>query len=479
VSEADQIAEHYSEYEGYKLADYRSVALPYYVIYANAVVVERRPLPPTTEYLFRAIQHGLDRSPDLSGFLGVSSRYLNRLIGKLVDERYLMQFQDESLRLGPRAEEVLSTLFEEAPGEQEISFLWDLLQKRPAGYVETLIRFSEVDRDGDVPIRAFPMRAPTVDEIPIHFVQQALALRGRNRGPQSAEVIRLREITKRLLRYQPALALIFVAEKSRDLRVKFAIDGRIDDDLSMAFAQQGGIERMGIAGEFSSKTGLFSLQKRVKDVAGAQGAKNGYGALLTRRSVLRWNIRGIEARIREEASVDLERTLAERLGELEAIELKLRQLPIRDLYPFEMMQIVKDALTRGKRRVLITTTLPSSRKLSTNVIDLICSAAKRNVRVSIYISGKPLNESAKIDNRNTALSELNKLATETKNVEVNFLDEGKRNFFEVVCDEEMLAVANDPPFGDRDREKPFRPFHGILLSKSDDVVSYVRSHIDV
>jgi hypothetical protein len=99
--------------------------------------------------------------------------------------------------------------------------------------------------------------------------------------------------------------------------------------------------------------------------------------------------------------------------------------------------------------------------------------------VSIYISGKPLNESAKIDNRNTALSELNKLATETKNVEVNFLDEGKRNFFEVVCDEEMLAVANDPPFGDRDREKPFRPFHGILLSKSDDVVSYVRSHIDV
>jgi hypothetical protein len=116
--------------------------------------------------------------------------------------------------------------------------------------------------------------------------------------------------------------------------------------------------------------------------------------------------------------------------------------------------------------------------MSKGILDLIRSAARKSVRVLIYISGKPPSESATTSARNTALSELNKIAAETKNVQVSFLDEARRNFFEVVCDEEMLAVANDPPFGDRDREKPFRPFHGVLLSQSNDVTSYVSSHID-
>jgi len=281
-----------------------------------------------------------------------------------------------------------------------------------------------------------------------------------------------------MLRYQPAVALVYVSEKGKDLRVKFAIDGRIDDEISRAFAQQGGVERMGIAGEFSTKAGLFSLQKRIKDLSGPQRDNDGYGALLTRRSILRWNIRGIETRLKEGASPELDRALAEKLDELDAINKKLGLLPIRDLYPFEMSQLVRDALTRGKQRVIFTTTLPSPRKMGKDVLDLLRNAAKRGVHVSIFISGKPASETSSGKARNTVSSELDKIAADFANARISFLEELKRNVFEVVCDDELLAVTNDPPFGDREREKSFRPFYGVLLSQRDDVVSYVNSHLN-
>src|SRR5262245_34287247 len=113
--DADRIAEQHQTLEGYTLADYRAVAIPYYVVYVDAVILERQPLAAVTEFLLRAIRAGLTNIEDIRQFLGVETSFFERLIQELCDGAYVRKTSDKGLEILARGDYVLGNCYEAVP----------------------------------------------------------------------------------------------------------------------------------------------------------------------------------------------------------------------------------------------------------------------------------------------------------------------------------------------------------------------------
>jgi hypothetical protein len=477
--DADRIAEQHQTLEGYTLADYRAVAIPYYVIYVDAVILERQPLAAITEFLLRAIKIGLTSIEDIRQFLGVEARFFNRLIGELCDDAYIARSGTAALEILARGDYVLANCYEAIPQEKEVPLVWDLLQKRPAGYVETLIREADAKRDGLFLIRARPMRAPVVGEIPLHAVQSSWINRQRGVRSEESEVIRLRQARRRLLRYRPAVGLVYVPEKGADVRVRFAINGKIDEVVSQGFAEQDGARHMGIASEFGKKATTLAIRMRLKELPGEMVAVTGYADLLKKRAVARLGLDSLRRRMQEqeEDADELERRVGEKEIELSGIEGSIKKLPFRELMPYEVIQLTKEALQKAQKRVVITTRIPSRERLTSDIVTEIKRAAEGGAKVSIYLAGRVPSDGGE-EKRWSAIRELDKLASAPGSIEVAFLVELKRSIFEVVVDESVLLVCNRPPLGDATNVGAgFHPFAGVVTTDHLAIRAYVAAHL--
>jgi hypothetical protein len=477
--DADRIAEQYQSLEGYKLADYRAVALPYYIIYLDAVLVERRSLSAVTEYLLRCISIGLTKEEDIRQFLGVRQRFFARVIAGLVEQSFISKQSDGGLDLLAKGKHALANCYESVPLEKEIPVAWDLLQRRPAGYLDSIIREADAKRDGLLLIRAKPMRAPLISEIPLHAVQSSWASRQRGVDMAPSEVIKLRQAKRRLLRYRPAIGLIYVPERGSEVRVRFAINGKIDELVSQGFAEQDGSRHMGIAVEFGKKASTLAIRTRLKELPGHMTAVNEYSDLLKKRAVARLAVQALERRKEEEeeAASELLKRIDEKTGELAAIDAQIRRLAFREVMPYEVVQIAAQAIEQAKKRIIITTRMPSRERLTPELLASIRRAAARGVSVSIYLAGKVPADAAD-QKRWSALRELDRLTGTGSAVEVGFLLELKRSIFEVAVDEAVLLVCNRPPLGDSgDTSIGFHPFSGILTTDQLAIRAYVAAHL--
>jgi len=475
MDNADSVAEQNQTLEGYRLADYRAVALPYYIIYVDAVVLERRPLTAVTEFIFRAILTGLTVPADVCAFLGVEGRFFNRLVSDLCDERYISLDLEGKLQLLARGEQVLANCYEAIPQERELPIVWDLLKKRPAGYLETLIRETEAKRDGLLLVRAKPMRPPTVSEIPLQAVQATWATRSRAPVDEHSEVIRVREAKRRLLRYRPAVGLVYLAEKGSAVRVRFAVGGKVDDGISQGFAEQDGPGHMGIATEFAKKATTLSIRTRLKELPGNVLSVSDYGSLLKKRAVARLGLEGLQRRLEEEHTDELVKRLSEKQSELAGIDDQIKALPLRELMPYEVIQLTREALLRAEKRIMITTRVPSRERLTNQLLNDIKNAARRGVKVSIFLAGKVPSDDEKHWN---AVRELDRLVNSVPGIEVAFLLELKRSIFELSVDEELIVFCNRPPLGDASTSGlGFHPFAGFAVSDKLAVRAYAAQHL--
>jgi hypothetical protein len=101
---------------------------------------------------------------------------------------------------------------------------------------------------------------------------------------------------------------------------------------------------------------------------------------------------------------------------------------------------------------------------------LLEQALKRDVKVDILIAIGSMLTSC----RRMSPGELMQVHA---NLGVFFLKDIERVVFEVKVDDAMLAVANEPPLGMRNREPLARAFSGYVLSGSKSVQAYALAHL--
>jgi hypothetical protein len=476
--QSDLTADRFAVYEGFRLADYRAVAVPYYVLYVQGILLERRALPPTTEFIFRAIESGITQVSDICKLLGLGLAFTTKLIGELEDDCYIQGRADGGLELCVRGKDLLDACYELIPEEQEVPILWNPIQRVPAKFVEELVREADVKREGVMLIQAHPMRPPNVNEISIHHVQAVWKQRFVDGQESKKEIIRLRNVVKRVLRFRPSVALVYVADKGADTRVKFAFDGVIDEEFSSAFASQNGPKRHGISEEFSKKTVAPALKQRLATISNSGTATSEYLQLIARRSALRIGVLGLEHRLIEEKSEFLLKKLAEKKSELDALEGSIQAAPVRQLFPFEIAQVLGKAIDAVRKELVITTTLPIALRCGGELIQRMHGACNRGIKIKIFISDRKTAVAGGQSLGGGALHELNRVAEKTSNLSVKFLAERTRAFFEILQDREFLAVSNEPPLGVRDIRITFRPFVGVAVSNATDISRYIEAFLN-
>ncbi len=169
--------------------------------------------------------------------------------------------------------------------------------------------------------------------------------------------------------------------------------------------------------------------------------------------------------------VCLTHKISDRLRELDSI-------PIRELSVHEAPRLFDSALLKARKRVVITTTLPYEARLSSIRFLLLEQALRRGVHIQIYISTRPTEEEL-VQGQGPAhvYRKLTDLVSRYRNFEMTFLRDTSRVVFEVLTDDSILTICNEPSLGPRAREPVARLFAGYVLTGKAAVSTYSKAHM--
>ncbi|WP_269632512.1 hypothetical protein [Pelomonas sp. BJYL3] len=445
------------------LVDYLPIALPIYLLQIEALVAEKRELMPVEEFVLKAISMGVRSGPDVLGTLGLGSGYGEKVLQSLADDEYIAQKPELVIR--PKGVNVLSEAGERRIYEKVLTVAWNPVTQQVMRDKHLLKKSGELKLARVVRVVPPSTKLPPLIELPLERLPTWQLEKGE-------QVIRFLEVQRRSLLYVPAVLLIYGRGKGEPL-ARVAIDGVIDSNSSVAIARHEILPRLGVDGLFARRMGATAVEPRVKPLGVLPGNES-LADLLRLKSTLQVGISGLERKDSPDAAVKLDAKKAE----LATVQLKLTQIPVRALLPFEVPQLVDVALQKAKNDIVITTTLPIGERLTSLRLLLLDQVLRKGVKVRILISDRPTeDEFAVNEGPGPLLRTLNDMMTVHTNLDVSFLRDTDRVVFEVRIDDTLVGVSNEPPLGARSRDPLARVFSGYQLSGTKPVRAYVESHM--
>jgi hypothetical protein len=464
MTDFDAVAEQFDSVDGNPLVDYLPIGLPIYLLRVEALVAEKRSLMPVEEFVLRAIWPGNRSEEGVIGMLGIGPDYGEKVLRSLDDDEYIARRPTVCLR--PKGLAALKDASERRIYERVLPFAWDPLNQRAIGAKLQLEKGPVLRLERVVRVVPPSTRLPPLADLPLEHPQ--LGQHDRE------QVIRYLAVQRRTPLYLPAVLLMYSRGRGNDPLVRVAVDGVIDMLSSVSFSRQELLLRAGVDSQFHRRLGSTAVEQRVKQLNLLPGMES-IQDLMVQKSVLQLGIVSLEKRSSPEATAKL----ATKKEDLARVLEKLAAVPVRSLRPFEMPQMVDQALQKARHEVLVTTTLPIEARLTPMRLLLLEQALKRDVQVDILIADRLNADELSKDDAGPGrlvrvLSELMQLHA---NLGVSFLKDIERVVFEVKVDDAMLAVANEPPLGMRNREPLARVFSGYVLSGSKSVQAYALAHL--
>ena len=473
----DSIAQRFPDNEGRALVDYIPVFLPCQILLVDALVIERHRISTPVEFVMKAIAAGIVNSEMVGDFLGLSKGYTTILIEQMKDDELIIGDGSGELVILPRGKEIMQGGGDRRIIDKGISILWDPISEQPIFSRPSLV--SDHNKDTFPKRVRFPaiLKTPKVDAFDISTVQSYRRYVNDIAIEDDREdLLRLVSVRRSIHRYREAIVLLY--DSGRLPIAKIAIDNLVDEGLSSAFAQKDGTNFLGIDSAFSRKAGAIAVDERLKRLA-VKTAGADMRAVAQQRGILRLKIDAWKSRLEEEPSKQVNDQLQSGIAQLHEIERLLDGVAVRALNAAEMNLCLVDALTNSSRSIVMTTTIPNEFRFTRSVVTLMESALLRGVRISIYISDRPHDESTKSGRRSKSpLSRLNTLSQSNASFQVAFLQQIQRPVFEILWDDSELAFSNDPPLGLRSDASIPRLFKGFKIADCAIVKNYVSRNMN-
>lgn len=472
MSFLDRFAEQHAEWDGLGLVDYRQVGLPVLQIVLTVSVVNYSPLTPLKEYAIRCIHSGLSSLPGMSGLLGISVALAGRMVDEMVDEEFLYRALSGELTLTDRGEDVAKGLPIQTVIEEELSVLWDVIRNVIVLDRVELLSHSETASDSYVLLSPGRTRTPAPHEIKLTALETIRRQQLLDVRKEVFSINRVLQVGRGKLRYTPMIGLLYANEDRKEIRLRLANDDHADDGLTNAFAELEGLAKIGNLEGVRSKREEGILKQRLGATANSAGT-DASSKLARTRAVKRFRLQGLQARFEEQPSPVIEASIAAMTAELRSLDEALRNSQAYKLLPFEPSARLGTLLAQAQRRVLVTTTLPHSAHFDHELHVALLAALERGIRVEIYVAGRiPANGQT-----DRALVDLQKLADRHATLTVGFLAEQDRRWFEILADENMLVVSNQPTLGIRKGANEFRAFCGVEINKKEDIAAYTATFL--
>ncbi|WP_158815381.1 hypothetical protein [Methylocapsa sp. S129] len=243
---AEDVAALFDDRTGYALVDFEEVGSPAYRLTTTVLTLQAKHYPAIDEFILRAVDVGLGTVADLSGFLGVDERVIEASASGLIREDDLTERESGVLVLTTKSQKVLLGETPLRPKEQSLVFHYDALTRRPISGVDLrLLAPRELRERGMREVRAYPPKKPEPEDIDADELQNVLrTVAGRT--DEQFRILRVQSVTRGAALFIPAVMLIYRRNDGDDVRVSFAIDGRLSEEHERAFLEAGGPAKMGI-----------------------------------------------------------------------------------------------------------------------------------------------------------------------------------------------------------------------------------------
>lgn len=475
----DITAQQYPTCEGRPLVDYISVLLPCQILAVDALIVERRQLASPVEFVLKTCKAGIESPDDIGEFLGFNPRFTNLLIEQMKADEMIASEIDGRIRILRPGKEALDQNGDRVHLDKTIMVVWDPITE------STLTKRQELLTERTKPSGSLRVRFPailgkvSVGQLQVSAIQASRrAFRDIDAENDREDILRFVGIRRVLHRYRQAILLFYENGKAAPI-IKIAVDDKIDESLSSAFAQKEGGQFIGADVRFLRRSGSVAVEERMRLLKVSSATGVSCDELSRKRALHNFMINSIRPRLADsDASESLRSQMEKYISDLNEVEVQLSSIPVRPLAATEVTLCLKEALVKAVRFVTITTTGPTDERFSKEVIDGFDAALRRGVAITVYIADRISDAAPSKTGRSTPLARLNELINRhAPLMSVKFLSIVARPVFEIYWDGEELVFANDPPLGSRQDANIPRVFRGFRLSGPKVVGKYVESHL--
>lgn len=398
---AEEVAALFDDRAGYRLVDFEEVGLPVYRLTSIVLTLQAKHYPAIDEFVLRAINAGLTSVDEVAGFLGVDERIVEVTASGLIREDELVVGEAGVLALTRKSLDVLAGETPLRPKEQSLVFHYDGLTRRPLNSIDIRLLAPRELRDRGIrEIRSFPPRKPEPLEIDADEVQKVLVA-GARRAEEPLRILQVQAVTRGAALFMPAVMLIYRHEGTDDVRVAFAIDGRLSDEHERKFLEAGGPDRIGVVQAVLSSP----AKPRLAEIIGTALAD-------TVNAAIDPTI-GPSASARREAIARFKAETAKARGlppppeEVDPQEPgSSNPEPVRPVPVYEHPKLLDDALASARKRIVIVSPWITDQVADANFIRRLRLCIQRGVKVHI---GYGIGDD---DRESNAIRELRKIAAE-------------------------------------------------------------------
>ncbi len=459
----EDVAALFDDRPGFKLIDFEEVGLPVYRLNTTLVTLEPKIYPPIEEFALKCIDAGLTTASNVAGLLGIDLRVIEENLSNLVRDDDIFVASDGKLSLTKKSQQALKGEEIIKPRDQTVPIFFDGLTRRPCKHgTASLVLPKDLRDRGIREIRAFPARKPEPDEIDIRDIEDSLKTI-RQTSKKVIKILRIKEIGRKESRYLPAVALMYKSKTGSDIRVGFAIDGRLSEEHEGAFLSAGGVEKLGIqssiidappkpslaqviGGELASEVEQKVAPEDEAEKLKRRIAISKFRAELIRNGEIQGNESGFSS---QDVASD----------ESEAKQ-GLTDLKVRPIAVYEHPPLLDDALQTSQRRLLIISPWITQAVVTPDFLMKLESALDRGVSVHI---GYGLDD-RKLGRRNQNRGELDLLGLAAKDARLRIVRLGDTHAKVVLKDSDWVAVSSFNWLSFRgDPKRTFREEWGTLV----------------
>ncbi|MFJ8641920.1 phospholipase D-like domain-containing protein [Streptomyces sp. NPDC093610] len=355
----------HNAHPGLELVAVVDAGLPVALVTADVLAQERKRLPLLDEFVLRLVNNKVTREEAIAGFLGLSQDMVTQTIAGHFSSDFLTYALQppgaapgsRTLRLTPRGEQTA----------RELAAVTPRRVNQPLVYDQLLLKAKPYDRNGIIPRRQAEedgmLILPSARQGPVEMSDISAADINallRERGNTDREVLQVRAITQaKARRVMPAKVLVYADADRSDVQLGVVVDGELSNLHEIALISHGGAKALGIQVEPAPERPVLDPELEIARVA--------LPAVTQQRA--------------EQAAMQLgpaNPVPGPRAAEPAAVAEEIRAIGV-----FEHPELLEEALTQARRRILLISPWIKNAIITTDFLSKLDTRLKRGVTVHI------------------------------------------------------------------------------------------------
>ncbi|MBN8930030.1 MAG: hypothetical protein J0H19_25845, partial [Rhodospirillales bacterium] len=293
---------------------------------------------------------------------------------------------------------------------------------------------------------------------------------------QRVKVLGVKEVGRKENHFLPAVMLIYLSKRTQEVRVRFAVDGRLSTEHEKAFLTAGGIEKLGIRDSVVQSDQRPELPALIGTELAAEASRHLSSSDDGSKLKLRASIARFRAEVsRQERPVNPAmadaggNAYAAAIAEAERAERELATLKVRPIAVYEHPPLLQQALDTAQTRLLIISPWITPAVVDQHFVRRLRAALERGVKVRIgYGLHSHRQARPKPNDAEKALSEIS-----TRNSALEFVWLGNTHAKILLKDSEWFVVSSFNWLSFRgDPGRTFREEWGMFVGVSSVVDKY-------